>query len=251
MIPVLYIFIIPFKLEHKAGAGLCSKIAVTIQDSSYIQFVDREQILNLLNSRKDSILGRPTGSISIEKIEKKISSIHEVKTVEAFFNITGALNIYVDQRNPIMRVIPDEGGDYLVDDEGYVFRKSTIYAPRLHIVGGDITISRRMLEGTSIFDTAAFHKTVLRDIYELLTYIDNDDFWSAQIDQIYVDSKQQIEMISRIGSHTIQLGSIDNYETKMRNLLAFYEQVLPKTGWNRYSTINIAFKDQIICKKKI
>ena len=54
------------------------------------------------------------------------------------------------------------------------------------------------------------------------------------------------------GSATIliHLGTIENFKGKLRNLEAFYEKVLPEVGWNKYSVINLEFKDQIVCKKR-
>ncbi|MCD7935525.1 MAG: cell division protein FtsQ, partial [Tannerellaceae bacterium] len=33
-------------------------------------------------------------------------------------------------------------------------------------------------------------------------------------------------------------------------LQVFYEQAIPKVGWDKYSLINLKFKDQIVCTKK-
>ena len=44
--------------------------------------------------------------------------LRELKVAEVYITIDGTLHIYADQRNPVMRVMPDEGGDYFVDEEG-------------------------------------------------------------------------------------------------------------------------------------
>jgi cell division protein FtsQ len=145
--------------------------------------------------------------------------------------------------------MPDEGGDYFIDDEGVVLRRQTSYNPRLHIVVGNINISRAMLDGTSVLDTT-IRNTILKDIYHLVSYIKKDDFWSAQIDQIYVDRSNKIELIPRVGNHIIRLGTIENFNGKLKNLETFYTEVLPEVGWNKYSVINLEYKDQIVCKKR-
>jgi cell division protein FtsQ len=106
-----------------------------------------------------------------------------------------------------------------------------------------------MLEGVSVLDTS-IKNTILRDIYFIVEYISDDDFWSAQIDQIFVDRDDEIDLIPRVGNHVIHLGTVENFEGKLRNLEAFYEEVLPEVGWNKYSIINLEFKDQIVCKKR-
>ena len=60
----------------------------------------------------------------------------------------------------------------------------------------------------------------------------------------------EIDLIPRVGNQIIHLGTTENYEGKLRNLEAFYDKVLPEVGWNKYSVINLEFKDQIVCKKR-
>ena len=106
-----------------------------------------------------------------------------------------------------------------------------------------------MLNGVSILDTSIKH-TILKDIYQFVEYINNDSFWSAQIDQIFVDNDDEIDLIPRMGNNVIHLGTIENFDGKLRNLEAFYKKVLPEVGWNKYDHINLEFKDQIVCRKR-
>jgi cell division protein FtsQ len=148
-----------------------------------------------------------------------------------------------------MRIIPDEGGDFFIDEEGYTFRRRNLYTPRLHIVGGNVDITPGMLDSVSVLDTG-FKNTILRDVFHFVQYINSNPFWSAQIDQIYVDSREEIDLFPRVGNHLIHLGTAENYEGKLRNLEAFYDKILPEAGWNRYSLINLEFRDQIVCKRR-
>ncbi|MGD0342896.1 MAG: cell division protein FtsQ, partial [Bacteroidales bacterium] len=114
---------------------------------------------------------------------------------------------------------------------------------------GNVTITSAMLDSLSVLDTCIKH-SVLKDMFSFINYINNDSFWSAQIDQIYVDDNNEIDLIPRVGNNIIHLGTFENYKGKLRNLAAFYDQVLPEVGWNKYSVINLEFRDQIVCKKR-
>ena len=148
-----------------------------------------------------------------------------------------------------MRVMPGSGGDYFVDEEGVVVRARNLYTPRLHIIEGNVTISQAMLNGVSVLDTS-IKKSILKDIFTIVNYINDDDFWSAQIDQIYVDKEDEIDLIPRVGNQLVHLGTAEDFEGKLKNLSVFYDKVLPEVGWNKYSVINLEFKDQIVCKKR-
>ena len=248
-IPALYLVATPVYLASSSNSKLCGGIEIIIKDSADYHFVTKRQLLNIVNGSNTKILGKPVRDISTTEIENRISVLGEVKKVEVYITIDGIMRIYVDQRDPLMRVMPSGGGDYFIDKEGFVVRKRNLYTPRLHIVGGNVNISSAMLNGVSIMDTS-IKRSILKDIYFLVNYINEDSFWSAQIDQIYVDKNDEIDLIPRVGNQLIHLGTIENLEGKLRNLEAFYDDVLPEVGWNKYSLINLEFKDQIVCKKR-
>lgn len=249
IVPVLYLFGVPFFLSANVRSRPCSEISVSIEDSSDYHFVTKRNLLNIINSDPGKILGRPIREIPVQKLEERIKELRELKKAEVYMDITGTLHVYADQRNAILRIMPDEGGDYFMDDEGVLIRRRNLYSPRVHIAGGNINISQDMLNGVSVLDTG-IKKSVLKDIYYIESYISDDSFWSAQIDQIFVDRNNEIDFIPRVGNHLIHLGTAENLEGKLRNLEAFYDKVLPEVGWNKYSVINLEYRDQIVCKKR-
>jgi cell division protein FtsQ len=249
IVPVLYLIIIPVFLASSANSRPCGGIVIEISDSSDYHFVTKKQILNLAYGNSSRIAGKPVKEVSLSAIENRINLLHELKKAEVYISIDGIVHVYLEQRNPVMRVMPGDGGDFFVDEDGVVIRSRNLYNPRLHIVEGNVNISSAMLNGVSVLDTSIKH-SVLRDIYPLVNYINDDNFWSAQIDQIYVDGNDEIDLIPRTGSQVIHLGSTENYEGKLRNLEAFYDKVLPVVGWDKYSVINLEFKDQIVCKRR-
>jgi len=249
IIPVLYMIIIPFFFAASANSGPCTRILINITDSSDYHFVTKRHLMSLVYGSSSKILGRPLRDIPITDIEGRIKTLKELKEAEVYTAIDGTLHVYINQRNPIMRVIPDEGGDFFIDEDGYLFRRRNLYNPRLHIIQGNIDITPAMLDSVSILDTT-IKNTILKDVYHIVNYIRGDSFWSAQIDQIYVSGKNEIDLIPRVGNHTVHLGTFENYKDKMRNLEAFYEKVLPEVGWEKYSLINLEFRDQIVCRRR-
>ena len=249
IIPVLYLIIMPVYFARSTNSRPCGGIVIDISDSSDYHFVTKRQLLNLAYGNSGRIVGKPVKDVSVSEIENRINVLRELKKAEVYMAIDGTVHIYVEQRNPVMRVMPDEGGDYFVDEDGFVVRRRNLYNPRLHIVEGNVNISSAMLNGVSVLDTS-IKNSILKDIYHLVNYINDDKFWSAQIDQIYVDGNDEIDLIPRIGNQLVHLGTAENYVGKLRNLEAFYDKVLPEVGWNKYSLINLEFKDQIVCKKR-
>jgi cell division protein FtsQ len=249
IIPLLYIITIPVYLAATSSKKPCSGIEINIDDSTDYHFVTKKQLWNMVYGSSGKVLGNELKNISVVEIENRIKVLRELKKAEVYISVDGMVHVYADQRNPVMRVMPNNGGDFFIDEDGVVIRKRNLYNPRMHIIGGNINISSAMLSGTSVLDTS-IKNSILKDIYYLVDYINDDDFWSAQIDQIYVDSNDEINLIPRVGNQLIHLGTAENFEGKLRNLEAFYSEVLPEVGWNKYSMINLEFKDQIVCKKR-
>ena len=248
LIPSLYLVIMPVYLSHIAASVPCGGIVINIDDSSDYHFVSKREIADLISRNNTKIIGQQIKNIPLPEIEGRISQIRELKEVAVYTTIDGVLHVSVDQRDPIMRVIAG-GGDYFVDKDGVVIHRRGLYTPRLHIVGGNIRITGPMLNGVSVLDTSIKH-TILKDIYQLVDFINHDDFWSAQIDQIYVDNDDEIDLIPRLGNSVVHLGTIENFEGKLRNLETFYKKVMSEVGWNKYELINLEFKDQIVCRKR-
>ena len=249
LIPVLYLIVLPVYFAGSTNSKPCGGIIIDIKDSSDYHFVTRKHLLNLAYGNSSRILGQPVKNVNLLEIENRINVLRELKVAEVYRTIDGNVHIYADQREPLMRIMPDNGGDFFLDEDGVIVRRRNLYTPRLHIVGGNINISEAMLNGVSVLDTSIKH-SILKDIYHLVNYINDDDFWSAQIDQIYVDDDNKIDLITRVGNQKVHLGTIENFRGKLRNLEAFYDKVLPEVGWNKYSVINLEFKDQIVCKKR-
>jgi cell division protein FtsQ len=53
-----------------------------------------------------------------------------------------------------------------------------------------------------------------------------------------------------VGDHLIEMGSLDNYQEKLRNMKAFYEQVITRNNWDTYGKISLKYKNQVIAIKR-
>ena len=96
-------------------------------------------------------------------------------------------------------------------------------------------------------------------LYKLINfveYIEDNEFWNAQVVQINVlpppnaRTQPEIELIPRVGDHVILLGWLDGYERKLDKLLAFYRKAMPKEGWNKWNYINLKYDGQVVCSKR-
>lgn len=90
-------------------------------------------------------------------------------------------------------------------------------------------------------------------LINFVKYVENDSFWRAEIVQIVASTMSSgdlaLELVPRTGSHTVRLGTLDDVEQKLANLLSFYENGLRNVGWNTYRTISVEYRGQVVCTK--
>ena len=191
--------------------------------------------------------------INISKLEKIIVDHPYIKTAEVFKTINGEFNIEIEQRNPIIRIINENNLGFYIDNEGELMPLSKKVSLRLPIANGHIQFKPDFNSSVNIFSSE--YKTdegakVLRDLLILANFINSNDFWEAQIQQIYVNKDNEFELVPLVGSQIILLGKIDNYCKKFRNLEATYKKGFLYKGWNKYKKINLKYENQVVCEKK-
>ena len=201
-----------------------------------------------------NVIGIPVHNINTKNLERKLRQYASVKNSEVYVTLEGDIRVEIDQRNPIVRVINKRGQSYYIDQEGTIMPLSSKYSSHVLVANGSIVEHFELNRTREIYCDNAnenWEKNhLICDLYELSKFIYENDFWRAQIEQIYVNDEHEFELIPRVGAHIIYFGGIDNYEIKFRNLRAFYLQGLNIVGWNKYEKISLKFDNQVICTKR-
>lgn len=250
---VLAVFLMLGFVNKSQKELLCNGIIIRIDQNTDHEFVDEMEVRGLLMS-KGTLRGKPLGSINTSMLEKIILSNPYVKKVEVYSSIDGNLHADVTQRNPVVRVITMHDEQFYIDENGGFMPVSTHYTPPVPVASGYIFNSfaeMKVRDHAVVPDTAIVNPavTMMGQIFAISNYIKADTFWNANTEQIYVNEQQEIELIPRAGNHRIILGDTSMLLDKFNRLMIFYNEGLSKTGWNQYSTINLKFRDQVVCTK--
>ena len=59
----------------------------------------------------------------------------------------------------------------------------------------------------------------------------------------------EVELTPRSGRFTILFGRLDDIGGKFDKLLRFYRSGLSSIGWDEYRTIDVRYRNQVVCKK--
>lgn len=245
---IIYLVITPAFMSDRMDSVPCRKIEVTIKDSNDYRFVTRERIFGLVQNEKTPVLGGPTGEIEMESIEKEVLKLKELERAEVYHTIDGTLHVDADQRDPMMRLINRYGRTVYLDVNGMIIPYSRYFTPRVLVVSGYIEIPEKAIRQGNI--NSMDYNSIVRKVFRLAGYVTKDDFWSGQVEQIWVNPQQELEIVPRAGNHIIKFGAADNYIKKFNYLETLYTDALPKVGWDSYREINLRYDGQIICKKR-
>lgn len=231
-------------VQKKQGETLCYGMDITISPEAENFFIDRTTVVSILTNegKEDQIVGEPVHKINVAELEQRLERNPFVYNAEVYAYLNGKLRVDVYQRKPVIRIIRADGSGYYIDNRGLKMPLSESYTARVAVATGNIY--EKYSEGDSL------RSIVTQQLYALAMFLEHDEFWRAQVEQIFVNEKSELMLIPKVGDHQIMLGTAEDLEEKFNRLMLFYKEALAKTGWNNYSMINLKYKGQIVCTKK-
>ncbi len=225
------------KKNDKKG---CKGINIQIEGVSNHYFIDKkdvEKIIAMYEGGRN--IGKPIANFDLDKMENALQKNIWIKKAQVFFDNNGMLQIEVEEREPVARIFTRGGASFYIDSSLKMLPLSDKLSARLPVF-------------TSFPSEAAVlnkrDSALLRDIRSISLEIQADPFLNSMIEQVDVTLQRQFEMIPKIGNQLIVFGEAVDTKNKFRNLKLFYKNVITKAGWNRYSTINLQYKDQVVGK---
>ncbi|MBC7694193.1 MAG: hypothetical protein H7141_01975 [Burkholderiales bacterium] len=230
-------------------------LLVTVNNTEINTFIDEEDVKEFFKERNDSILHTSLKNIDVNSLEKALNSHPAVENADIAVDVNGDVTIDVRQRTPLVRVMNLDGESYYIDNQSKLMPLSDKYTARVLIATGNINeafATRYQFPVSAIAKNELFSKvSVLDDIYNISVFITKDSVLASLIHQINITNDQELELYPSIGNHKIIFGEAKDFQEKFDKLKLFYTEGLNKTdGWNKYSTINIKYKNQVVCTKK-
>jgi cell division protein FtsQ len=228
-------------VEKKQAEKLCHEISITLHDNGTNYFLEKDEVHQLVTDHNNKMLiGSLYDMIDLKSIEKRIRDNQYVDDVQAYTNLRGQMFVEVWLNIPVARFMLNAEKDFYICESGRIMPTSEKYTSRVLLLSGEFLdhIPEKNIREDSVY----------RQIFELITYINNDPFWKAQIAQIDIDRAGYITLFPQVTRQYIEFGKPVSIEEKFLKLKLFYRKILPYKGWNQYTRVNIEFKDQIVCE---
>ena len=227
--------------NRKQKQHLCKQILVGIRGSGESFYIEKGDVLNLVQKTAGAgLLQRPLTAIDLARLEKALEANPWLKDAELYLDTKDALHVIVEERVPVARVFNRAGISFYMDSAMArmpLLEKMSIRVP----VFTGFTSAKRLDARDSL---------VMKDIRDIAVYLRSDDFWNAQVGEVDLTAENKFELIPVVGDHVIRIGSADRIDEKLRRLYTFYDQVLSKTGFDRYEALDVAYDGQVVAVKR-
>ncbi len=222
----------------------CTGIRVEFADSG--KFVSAEDIEEYLNKEYGAYIGERLDSVDLGKVESILNSKSAILKTEAFTTPDGMLNVKVYQREPAIRFQKGEVGFY-ADSRGFLFPLQKGQAPTVRVVEGNIPLSYTAgFKGEPEKDS---EKRWLGEMLRLVEYQNSSKTWRGFFRRFLVNQEEELVLIPADGKEKFIFGDPEGFKSKFDRVGKYYRAIVPKKGTDYYSTVNVKYKGQIVCRK--
>ena len=237
---VLVIVSISF-IDKKYDTKTCTAIDISIDNEYKNYFISEKDVLGIItDDGQTKIIGMFFNDLNLDKIEDDLRKNFFVEDVEVYKELNGTLAVNIYQSRPIARLVSNKTQDRYITDKGKVLPISRRYTTRVIIIDGPFADNIKLKN--------LYESETGTQIMALLEFIENDEFWKAQIAQLTIDATGNVKMYQQVGKQVIEFGKPEMIESKFRKIRIFYEEILPTKGWNTYNRVSVKFKNQIVCE---
>jgi cell division protein FtsQ len=228
---------------------------ITIHNNDENLFLTENDVKDFLASRNEHLVSNTYRNINIPQLEKVLNAHPAIENAEVSGDMNGEIRINILQRTPVCRVINVDGESYYIDSQSKLMPLNENYSARVVVASGNITepYARRYqfsvdeIKANKIFSEVS----ILDDVLDVVKQINADSTLSALIHQVYVNEEKELELFPAIGDHKIVFGKAEFITEKFNKLKLFYTEGLNKSdSWTKYSTINLKYKNLVVCTKK-
>ena len=227
---------------RKERTMLCKAVQVEFIDKKPFRMLDESEIIATLwpDAKKAFPQGKKLVTVNLYALERQLEKNPWIFSSDLFFDQHHVLHINVQQRTPVARLFTPEGSSVYMDEHFTVLPVKMNDAVSLPVFS-NFYISPA---GANAQDSL-----VMKRITGLAQFILADPFWMAQIEQVNINADQSFELVTQVGDQVIRLGNRSDWAVMLDKLKMVYRRISNENGWTKYSTIDLQFKDQVVCIK--
>lgn len=214
-----------------ASLRKCAGVEIRIDKRSHSRSLTSAGVKAQIDRFDPTLEKKRIKDINLKSLEKYLEKFNYFESVECSFTSTGKLRVDVVPLVPELRVF-DSSGTYYINKAGKRMEATPNFFVDVPVATGNFTKD---------FPAGK--------ILPLINAIKKDEMLSQLVSMVAVDSPDNIILVPRISGHVINIGNLENLDTKFHNLKLMYREVIPYKGWETYDTISVKFRGQIVATR--
>lgn len=221
----------------RADTSPCRGIDIIVRDSESDgqNFVTVAELARELDSLPDKATGMALSNINTQTIRRLLLQLDKIEDVEVTRMSDGVIRIEATPIIPVARIF-DRGESYYINRSGKRVSADARYHKDVPIIEGHFEYNDTNFTPASLLP--------------LLNRISSDSVWNSYISMIKVKSPNDIILIPVIREHVINIGAPVDIDDKLARLKKFYNKVLPLQGWEKYDTLTLKWKGQLVASRR-
>lgn len=213
--------------NHRNNARKTTTDKIIFTSSNNL-LVNEETVNKLLIQKTNSAEISTKETLALDKIEFRLKAMPHIKDAQAYASVNGLVSTSITPRKAIGRLYSSK--PCYIDDEGFKMPLINRHSERVPLV----------------FHFKETHKT---DLVYLLRKIDTELFLKKLVVGVYCRPNQHFSIRVRNYNGTVELGSIKNLDSKIKNFKAFYAKAEKDQLFGKYRKINLEITNQVVCTK--
>lgn len=232
--------------KESRRAITCKGLAVNVESSR--PFVSEEDVKSFITNYYGDFVGERIDSLNLDRIERVLNRQSAIKQSQAYTTSDGILHITIKEREPVVRFQSSSSFGFYADAEGYIFPLQKAYSPLVPVVTGAFPL--RVGPGYKGEVSTPEEKQWLLGCIGLIEQIQGSRLWEGKVSEINIKEDGDFVLIFREGRERFIFGGAEDAAAKFGKIEKYYKYIKPSKPDNYYHTVNLKYKDQIICRQK-
>ena len=202
-----------------------------------------------LHDELESICGRSkVGTVNMIAVQQVLDDNSWIESSASYVDLDGTLNVSFKEYEPWFRVFGKDGHSVYVTRNGVVVPICRIYTPYVLVASGNLEIRNDSV-------TYQLNDTLESDInlFNAMHWckaIEENSFVSQCVGQLYCNNKNQFELTVKGFDGRVIVGDTCFAADKLKRLEAFMKQRIDSPETQTLKSINLNYKNQIVCTKR-
>lgn len=223
-------------------------INLSIERSQPAGFVEKDSVLAQARAICDIEHHAAISSINMMQLRQMLDNNPWIDQSSVYIDLNDTLRITAAEYHPVLRVYNRDGRSVYLTREGVILPPSPRYTPHLIITSGNYSFATPLRNGH--ISDSLYQGSGLAEALAITQAIGKDQFLKEHIGQIYRNTDNEYEVIVNNLPIQVIVGDTCAVDNKLHRLRVLLEKYQGTTELEGYKTMNLKYKNQIVCTKK-